>query len=75
LKSVSRTRSGVGLMAADAGKRSFLPRHVPPIMRKTRDPPARPPAAAGLRYDLPRNTTREPWTVPHLATVLAVSVL
>src|SRR5205823_4446333 len=36
LKSVSRTRSGVGRMAAEAGKRSFLPRHAPPMMRSVR---------------------------------------
>jgi len=28
-------------MAAEAGKRNFLPRHVPPMIRSTRAPPAR----------------------------------
>src|SRR6267378_2223952 len=53
LKSVSRTRSGVGRMAADAGKRNFLPRHVPPMMRRTRARPARLTETAARLPDLP----------------------
>ena len=36
LNSVSRTRSGVGRMSASRGKRSFLPRQAPPMIRSTR---------------------------------------
>jgi len=41
LKRVSRTRSGVGRISGEGGKRSFLPRHLPPMMRSTRAWPAR----------------------------------
>src|SRR5207245_7594483 len=41
LNSVSRTRSGVGRIAGEGGKRNFLPRHLPPMMRSTRAWPAR----------------------------------
>ena len=36
LNRVSRTRSGVGRISGDGGKRSFLPRQVPPMIRSTR---------------------------------------
>src|SRR5580658_534123 len=37
LNSVSRTRSGVGRISGPAAKRSLRPRHVPPMMRSTRE--------------------------------------
>src|SRR2546430_2462187 len=40
-------------MAADAEKRTFLPRHVPPMMRTTRARPARFIATAARLPDLP----------------------
>jgi hypothetical protein len=36
LNSVSRTRSGVGRISGDGGKRNFLPRHMPPMILSTR---------------------------------------
>ncbi|MBV8876870.1 MAG: hypothetical protein JO158_04115 [Gammaproteobacteria bacterium] len=63
-------------MAALAGKRNFLPRHVPPIIRSTRARAAGLAGTALRRFDLPPNAKRAPvLSRPHLATVLAGSVL
>jgi len=63
-------------MAALAGKRNFRPRHVPPMMRSTREPPALLAGAAEPRSDLPPDAKRAlVLSGPHLASVLGVSVL
>jgi len=54
----------VGRIAALAGKRSFRPRHVPPMMRSTRGPPALFLGAAERRSDLPPNAKRALWLFP-----------
>ena len=51
-------------MAALAGKRSFRPRHVPPMMRKTRGPAALFPGAVQRRFDLLPNAKRALWFFP-----------
>src|SRR6185312_9265865 len=50
LKSVSRTRSGVGRISGDGGKRRRRPRQTPPMMRSVRaDAPRRPGGFATLK--------------------------
>ena len=45
-------------MAALAGKRSFRPRQLPPMMRSTRERPARRTGTGARRFDLPSNAKR-----------------
>ena len=61
LKSVSRTRSGVGRISGSGGKRSFLPRQVPPMILSTRASRApREFARAPARADEPRSRAGSP---------------
>jgi hypothetical protein len=62
-------------MAAEAGKRSFLPRHVPPMMRSTRARLPRLAATAARLPDLLADTAPCLALGQHLATILALSVL